>query len=235
MNALKGIETPQLVNQPQSISLFKLKKELEELGHTVINLDDGLVLIGKNIYHITEHVTKIVLSNTEEPALIDTDNLFDVLPYSWCQHKVGYAHNYFKNSMHQLLMNYPKGMQVDHLNKERLDNRIENLRIVTKNQNLENRSVLSKTSNTGFTGIKQKKSGSFNVTFQISKKTVNKIFPTLKEAFIHRIFLIRVHNTHHLLCHTLITKLYSDDELWFWAQQGEIDNLIEYYVLRENK
>jgi len=41
--------------------------------------------------------------------------------------------------MHREVMSCPDGMQVDHLNHDRLDNRRQNLRIVTNAQNHQNR------------------------------------------------------------------------------------------------
>lgn len=46
----------------------------------------------------------------------------------------------------------PEGMQVDHINHDRLDNRIENLRLVTNQMNLRN-ATKQKRSKSGFTGV----------------------------------------------------------------------------------
>jgi hypothetical protein len=54
--------------------------------------------------------------------------------------------------MHTLLMNTPKGFEVDHINGDGLDNRRRNLRIVTHAQNMKNHKV-AKNSTTGHTGI----------------------------------------------------------------------------------
>ena len=40
--------------------------------------------------------------------------------------------------MHQLIMKTPKGMMTDHINHNTLDNRRENLRVVTRSQNMRN-------------------------------------------------------------------------------------------------
>ena len=50
-------------------------------------------------------------------------------------------------SMHRFIMNPPKGMVIDHINFDGLDNRRENLRICTQTENLNNRKNLSKNIN----------------------------------------------------------------------------------------
>jgi hypothetical protein len=54
--------------------------------------------------------------------------------------------------LHQVLMLPPLGMEVDHINRDTLDNRRANLRLVTKTQNMRNRG-LNRTSSTGFKGV----------------------------------------------------------------------------------
>jgi len=43
--------------------------------------------------------------------------------------------------MHRVILNSPKGMDTDHINRYGLDNRRSNLRICTRSQNLANRSL----------------------------------------------------------------------------------------------
>ena len=40
--------------------------------------------------------------------------------------------------MHRFIMNAPKGMDVDHINHDSLDNRKQNLRICTRSENMQN-------------------------------------------------------------------------------------------------
>lgn len=62
---------------------------------------------------------------------------------TWC-HAHGYASTSVDKQMkcwHQLFLNYDEGLIADHINKQRFDNRNDNLRIVTPNENSRNKSV----------------------------------------------------------------------------------------------
>ena len=54
--------------------------------------------------------------------------------------------------LHRLLMQAPKGLLVDHKNGSTLDNRRENLRICTKEDNARN-SIMKSNNTTGFKGV----------------------------------------------------------------------------------
>lgn len=47
--------------------------------------------------------------------------------------------------LHRLIMGNPDGLVVDHLNQQTLDNRRENLQVVTQKENLANRTLWRKT------------------------------------------------------------------------------------------
>lgn len=55
--------------------------------------------------------------------------------------------------MHRLIMNAPKGMEVDHLNGDGLDNRKINLRICSHSENTKNRTRINKNNTSTQTGV----------------------------------------------------------------------------------
>jgi hypothetical protein len=83
-------------------------------------------------------------------ALVDDEDYDNIIHPKWYRtiSKYGvYAdrarwdsllHKYIRERMHRVIMNAPKGLQIDHINHNTLDNRKSNLRIVTGTYNLAN-------------------------------------------------------------------------------------------------
>lgn len=99
-------------------------------------------------------------------ALVDNED-FEVLSnYSWVyspDKKTGYAHTTVRLDgkrttvkMHRMIMSAKKGLQIDHINHNGLDNRRSNLRECTQSQNQANMNVRS-TSSSGIKGVHQRK------------------------------------------------------------------------------
>jgi hypothetical protein len=77
-------------------------------------------------------------------AIVDAEDYERVSQFKWCISRVGHQlYAYRKHHgktlrMHQFIMNPPKGMVVDHIDGNGLDNRRGNLRICTRAQNAWN-------------------------------------------------------------------------------------------------
>ncbi len=56
-------------------------------------------------------------------------------------------------ALHRLVMRAPKGMQVDHINGDRLDNRKSNLRLVSAKQNRRNMATWSTKKSSKYKGV----------------------------------------------------------------------------------
>jgi len=97
-------------------------------------------------------------------ALVDDDKYPELVKYRWhCSH-TGYARRTVVHTnsdkskkyecifMHKCLLNAPDKKFIDHKNRNTLDNRIENLRICTPQENSRNRAV-SIVNPSGYKGV----------------------------------------------------------------------------------
>lgn len=124
-----------------------------------------------NEFEIRGDVTVIFLSgrNGESlEALIDTDDLSKVqeFPYKWfarwCPHTKSYyvAGNTKRQNgkastliFHRYIMTPGKGVMIDHINHNELDNRKSNLRMVTNAENQQNRKGPRTGNISGYRGV----------------------------------------------------------------------------------
>lgn len=94
-----------------------------------------------------------VILNTGEFTLIDDEDIIKVCGHDWSKHSGGYAYGYVNNKsvlLHRFLMPL---QEVDHINRDKLDNRRCNLRYVTRAENNYNQPLrIDNTS--GFKGIR---------------------------------------------------------------------------------
>jgi len=122
---------------------------------------------------------KIPLMTAE--AIIDDDDYDKIKNYKWFLDRLGYAEASHHNineadgkrggiKMHHLIMNSKKGQTIDHKNRNKLDNRKENLRFCTKQQNRWN-TEFKKKRPSGYIGVIQRKIG-FEAVININKKYI---------------------------------------------------------------
>jgi hypothetical protein len=110
-------------------------------------------------------------------ALVDDEDYAWLCQWNWSAvstHRLngGYAMRRDNQSgktilMHRLILGAPEGIEVDHINGSGLDNRRANLRLVTLQQNRQNRSK-GRNNQTGFKGVTfDKKSGKWAMSFRV--------------------------------------------------------------------
>jgi hypothetical protein len=130
---------------------------------------------------------KIIQLTQGKTTIVDDEDYAFLSQFKWCIDSSGYA--YRRNgsttiTMHRFLMNPPAGMETDHINRNKLDNRKSNLRLCTHAQNLANRTKY-KTNKTGFKGVSYyKRHNCFRA--QISSNGVNThigYFKSKEEAY----------------------------------------------------
>ena len=86
---------------------------------------------------------------------------------------------------HNPLINI-KELYIDHINQDKLDNNIDNLRLATHSQNNCNVKVYKNNKSTGIKNIGKTKNNTFQVQIMKDKKNHTKKFKTLEEAIEHR-------------------------------------------------
>lgn len=106
---------------------------------------------------------------------------------SWNYATSGYAvcHTYDKGYyMHRLIMNPPAGMVIDHINRDKLDNRRLNLRVCTQSQNHANQSLWTKNKHSKYKGVTwHEKAGKWVAQTQIKGKQLYLgLYETEKDA-----------------------------------------------------
>ena len=118
-------------------------KQIYRHGKIIETVNDDNKIIILNEY------AEVILKNRKckeiARALIDLEDVGKVSKYKWCCTRSGYAVcrelNVF---MHRFVMDYhDKDNVVDHINRNRLDNRKANLRTSTHQENTINKSVQS--------------------------------------------------------------------------------------------
>lgn len=114
-------------------------------------------ILKKTVYEkrnavIEDNVCKLPLGMSGEFAIIDVDKQY-LEKYYWSKASTGYAQANIDGKtmlLHKIIID--KQGIVDHINRDKLDNRSENLRLCTPSQNAAN--SIRKIGNTGFRGVK---------------------------------------------------------------------------------
>jgi hypothetical protein len=101
-------------------------------------------------------------------ALVDDEDYSELAKFKWCAHpnpsRIFYATRNMPNGksrktirMHRVILPPPPGKEIDHINGNGLDNRKENLRIVTRRVNQQNQHVKKHSKYPGVTWHKTSK------------------------------------------------------------------------------
>lgn len=135
--------------------------------------------------------TKTIELTQGKFAQVDDEDFERLNQYNW-YFNCGYAMRHLydpitqkttKMRMHREIMKAPKGIDVDHINGNRLDNRRENLRLDPDRKNTQNQG-LSKNSTSGYKGVSWSKASSCWVArIKVKNKKIHLgLFDTLTDA-----------------------------------------------------
>lgn len=107
-----------------------------------------------NTYDLSGECGIGFLHRSGKPFLFDKEDYEKIKDITWVEGRGGYASGYSAGRwpyMHRLILPC-EGMLIDHINRNRLDNRKRNLRIASIEENARNRSR-SKNNTSGCTGV----------------------------------------------------------------------------------
>lgn len=119
---------------------------------------------------------KVPLSNGGE-FLVDDEDFAFLMQWKWKKSPQGYAsrtvykgNNKFGTlNVHVLLAKPPKGKIVDHDNENKLDDRKENLKVVSKSYNNRHKGI-PKNNTSGFLNVSKGKNGGWRAYFKLNDK-----------------------------------------------------------------
>jgi hypothetical protein len=120
---------------------------------------------------------KKIQLNKDKFTIVDDEDFEFLNQWKWYCHSAGYSCRKPNKViyMHRLIINAPKGLEVDHINGDKLDNRKENLRIVDKLDNMLN-VPKRKHNTTGFKGVRKKldyfRKKPYYATIAVNKKKI---------------------------------------------------------------
>ncbi len=106
-------------------------------------------------YKIVDGYAVGIFDNGQE-VMFDIEDLEKVSAHAWYIDSMGYvatAVNRGNVRMHRFFVrDVPDGMVIDHINRNKLDNRMENLRVCTQKENVHN-STIRKNNTSGTPGV----------------------------------------------------------------------------------
>ena len=173
-----------------NVSIYRLKKGLTLscgcLQKEMFKKHNEIIIEG--------NIAKIRLGETNNFAIIDAEDLSKVKDYYWNIDEYGYAihtksikNKTKKLRLHRLIVGkVENGKQTDHINQIKLDNRKENLRIVTPMENCNNRHRCKSWNKLGVKNI-----GKYKDTYSVRLTIMGKSYScyglkTLEEAIKKR-------------------------------------------------
>lgn len=151
-----------------------------------------------NDYRIDGDIAWIALTQGQETA-VDAADLPIVLQRRWYALWNERGRCFYANTsgiksdgtpstvyLHRVLMGEPDGLTVDHINHDTLNNRRENLRVCTHQENNQNRNGAHSNSRTGVRGVhlREEPSGTYyQARVMINGKSHTRNFPGTTEGF----------------------------------------------------
>lgn len=130
----------------------------------------GELRIKRNKYEIDGDIVRVYFKSGEY-FICDTQDLPLIQKYTWYLNMNGYARSAEGKYFHRLVMDTPDDYIIDHINRNKLDDRKENLRICKQIDNSHNMGMFS-TNSSGHTGVYKNKSGKYEAEIVVDYKKI---------------------------------------------------------------
>ena len=135
------------------MNLQEISQQLN-IDFSAMELQSGFKKLSKNQYYIIPNNFVVKLSNNDKWMIVSSHQAVINLLHShiWHSHAQGYAATNIGGTIklfHQLYMRYGHKLVVDHINHRKTDNRFENLRICSYQENSRNMKRREATHTTG--------------------------------------------------------------------------------------
>lgn len=141
----------------------------------------GLSRIIRNKYEVCDNYVKVFFKNGSF-FLCDPEDIGLVEQNTWYLNQNGYARSSNGDYFHRMVIDIPDGRVVDHINRDKLDNRKQNQRACLPLDNCHNRGVYL-TNTSGHTGVYKLKNGTFAAEITANYKHIHLgKFKTYEEA-----------------------------------------------------
>lgn len=121
----------------------------------------------------------MIINSTNGYEIIVSRKDYKVLKsFEWYVSKIGNQHyvtrfeNYRNIYMHRQIMEFPKGMVVDHRNGNGLDNTRRNLRICSIADNVRNCKTVRRNNKSGYRGVSVHKSGKWQSAIMVNRRSI---------------------------------------------------------------
>lgn len=164
----------------------------------------------------------------KEYFIVDIEDLPIVLKYKWSTNNAGYVRTSINNKntlLHQILLDFPQGVGIDHINKNILDNTRSNLRIVGQGVNNSNRNPYNKL---GVKGVERanSKREAYTARFRVKdKRYYSGTYNTIEEASFARYILEQMFSEDYIEpCNVELHSKLTDKQ-----KQRIIDKLKSHY------
>jgi hypothetical protein len=105
-----------------------------------------------NRYRILPDYAEVTVGPDDAIMKIDVADLHYVIDYYWCLCGDGYVSGR-AGYLSRMIMQCPRGREVDHINNDKLDNRRSNLRLATRLIQIQNRRTINSNNTSGENGV----------------------------------------------------------------------------------